>query len=175
MPTPVPIDPAKLLEAAREFAEHHQGQGRPRPVWLRRAVSTAYYALYHELCREAAAHLLPSAAPADQFRLARSFTHVALKETCEWIAERRGKPPQHASTLIAALRTTDIKDVSEAFCDLQEARHDADYDHLAPFEKAMALQHIRDAEHAIATLRGADQRDRQTFFALLALKVPQLR
>ncbi len=173
MPKPVPIDPAKLLEAARQFAEHQSAPGRPRPIWLRRAVSSAYYALYHTLCREAAAHLLPNAPPADRFRLARSFTHQALRDTCEWIAGR-GKLPQHAGTLIEGLRDTAIGDVAAAFLDLQEARHAADYDHLEAFPKATVLQHIEGAEQAIATLAGAHSEDRQTFFALLALKT-QLR
>lgn len=174
MPAPVPIDPAKLLEAANEFANHHIAQGRPRPIWLRRAVSTAYYALFHALCRQAAAHLAPNATREDQLRLARSFTHHALKEACEWIAGRRGNPPQHAGSLIGTLRNTGVDAVADAFCDLQEARHDADYDHLAPFDKATVLQHIRDAERAIATLARASEHDRQTFFALLALRT-QLR
>ncbi len=173
MPTPVPIDPAKLLEAARQFADHHSAQGRPRPIWLRRAVSSAYYALYHELCRAAAAHLLPNAPPADRFRLARSFTHQALRDTCEWIAGR-GKLPQHAGTLIAPPRHTAIEDVAAAFLDLQEARHAADYDHLASFDKTTVLQHVRVADLAIETLAGASPQDRQTLFALLALKT-QLR
>jgi hypothetical protein len=173
VPTPVPIDPAKLLEAATQFAEHQTAQGRPRPIWLRRAVSTAYYALYHELCRQAAAHLLPSAPPADQLRLTRSFTHQALRDTCEWIAGR-GRAPRHAAALVTTLSITAIQGVATAFLDLQEARHDADYDHLAPFDKATVLQHVRVAERAIATLAGASAQDRQTFFALLALKT-QLR
>lgn len=173
MSRPVPIDPAKLLEASLEFADHQVAQGRPRPVWLRRAVSTAYYALYHELCRAGAVHLLPSALPADQFRLTRSFAHQALKDVCEWIAGR-GTPPQHARALVDFLRNTAIKDVAAAFLDLQEARHDADYDHLASFDKATVLQHIRDAERAVATLTAANEPDRQAFFALVALR-SQLR
>lgn len=174
MPTPVPIDPAKLLEAAKQFANHHSGQGRPRPIWLRRAVSTAYYALYHRLCREAAEHLVPSSAQQERLRLTRAFTHQALKEVCEWVAGRRGNPPRHARHLISSLKTSPIAQVAAVFCDLQEARHAADYDHLEAFPKATVLQHIDDAERAIATLAGATPQDRQTFFALLALKT-QLR
>lgn len=169
MPTPVPIDPAKLLEAARQFASHHSAQGRPRPIWLRHAVSSAYYALYHALCREAADHLAGSSPQPDRLRLARTFSNRALKEVCEWIAGRRGNPPQHARRLIDSLKTSSIAPVAAVLCDLQEARHAADYDHLAAFDKATVLQHIRDAERAIATLAGAGEQDRQTFFALLAL------
>ncbi|HLH64644.1 MAG TPA: hypothetical protein VKV27_02995 [Solirubrobacteraceae bacterium] len=155
MRTTVAIDPTKLLEAAREFAEHQERAGRPRPIWLRRAVSTAHYAVFRAICRQAAAHLVPHAPLEDQLRLARSFTHQTLKETCEWIAGRRGNQPQHARTLVAGLRSTAVAGVAAAFCDLQEARHAADYDHLAPFPKATVLEHVAGADRAIAALTSA--------------------
>lgn len=170
MPTAVPIDPARLIDVARQLAEHHVGPGRPRPVWLRRGVSSAYYALFHALARQAAAHLVPTAPLHRQLEVARSFAHVALKEVCEWIARRRGNSPQHARALIQSLRGTSIEDVAAVFCDLQEARHLADYDHRAPVSKAAVLGYAQDAEQAIEKLRAASQRDRELLFALLALR-----
>jgi hypothetical protein len=69
-----------------------------------------------------------------------------------------------------SLRGTDIDGVANVFCDLQEARHRADYDHLAQISKATALASVQDAEVAIQKLAAADQRHRQAFFALLALR-----
>lgn len=174
MPTAVPIDPEKLIEAAHQFAEHPGGRGRPRPIWLRRAVSTAYYALFHSLCRAAAEHLIPRATDKDKLELSRVFTHQALKEVCEWVAGRRGNPPQHARHLIMNLQGSDIDGVAAVFCDLQEARHAADYDHLAPFTKAAVLQHVQDARQAIQKLAAANSDDLQAFYALAALRT-QLR
>jgi hypothetical protein len=71
VPQAVPIDPLKLIEAGRDFANHSRGKGRPRPVWLRRAVSTAYYALFHRLCCDAAEHLLPKGS--EQQKLQQAF------------------------------------------------------------------------------------------------------
>jgi uncharacterized protein (UPF0332 family) len=170
VPKAVPIDPAKLVEAAREFANHQGGQGRPRPIWLRRSISSAYYGLFHCVGRQAAKHLLPGAAVEDHYRLARSFEHRALKEMCEWIAGRRGNPPQHATPVVKALAGTDIADVAAVFCDLQEARHRADYDHLAAFSKTAALGYVQDAEQAIAKLDAAPEAQRQAFFSLVALR-----
>lgn len=171
MPTAVPIDPAKLIEAAREHANHHGGAGRPRPIWLRRAVSSAYYALFHYLGRHAARHLLPGARPEEQLRLARSFNHRAIKDVCEWIAGRRGANiPQHSRRLVQSLQGTSLVGVADVFCDLQEARHSADYDHLAPFPKAAALGYIQDAERAMQTLDAQSDRDRQAFFSLVSLQ-----
>lgn len=165
----VPIDPEKLIKAAKEFAEHQGGQGRPRPVLLRQAVSAAYYALFHRLSRDAAKHLLPEGSSEDQLRLARTFGHKALKDTCAQIAGRQGKIHKHIKSLIEALRATSIEGVAASFCDLQEARHRADYDHLAPISKPLAIGHIEDARKAIATLEAVDEADRQAFFAVLAM------
>lgn len=170
MPTSVAIDPAKLIEAARDLANHQGGRGRPRPVFLRRATSSAYYALFHCIGREAAGHLLPNGSGQEKLALARSFDHRALKDMCEWIAARRGQPPRHAKVLIQGLQGTDIGDVAAAFCDLQEARHAADYDHLTPVAKTATLGHIQDAEEALRKLAAASERQRETFFALVSLR-----
>ena len=174
MPTAVPIDPAKLIAAAQEFANHHLGAGRPRPVWLRRAVSSAYYALFHSIGLQAAAHVLPTGTRPEQLQLCRSFGHRQLKEVCEWIAGRRGNPPSNVRGLIQSLAGTPIDGVAAAFCDLQEARHKADYDHLEPVSKAATLLAIADAERATQQLEAASERDRHAFFSLLVMR-SQLR
>lgn len=168
MPQAVPIDPQKLIEAGRDFAKT-RGKGRPRPIWLRRAVSSAYYALFHQLCREAAEHLIPKGSPQQRLKLARAFGHGDMKKTCARIAGREGGGNQHLRPLLDSLKGTGIEDVAASFVDLQEARHRADYDHLADFSKAVALAHLRDAEKAIQALEKAKKRDQQTFFSLLAI------
>jgi hypothetical protein len=170
VPRPVPIDPAKLIEAAAEFAEHQTGAGRPRAIWLRHAVSSAYYALFHAISRQTADHLLPEAANEDRLRLTRSFGHTPVKEVCEWISGRRGKPPRHAKPLVQSLEHAAVADVASMFCDLQEARHRADYDHLASFTKDDVVEHVRDAKAAIGDLAAAPADQRQAFFALVSLR-----
>lgn len=171
MPQAVPIDPLKLLEAAREFATHSRGRGRPRPVWLRRAVSTAYYALYHDIAREAANSLLPNGTTRQQLNLARAFRHNDMKTACGWIAGRAGNIDRSVKPLVESLKHTPIADVAESLWDLQEARHRADYDHLASFSKATVVAYVDDAQKAIETLNGASGRQRAAFFSLLAVRV----
>jgi hypothetical protein len=165
----VPIDPAKLVKAARELAEHSPGAGRPRPIFLRRAVSTAYYALFHRLTRDAGIHLLPNGNAEDQLKLARTFGHNGLKKTCSQIAGRQGGIHPHVRSIVETLKQTTIADVAASFCDLQEARHAADYNHLAPISKPAAVAQIEDANKAIETLEAANPADRQAFFSLLAM------
>jgi hypothetical protein len=171
VPTAVPIDPLKLVEAARDFATHSRGRGRPRPVWLRRAVSTAYYALYHCICREAANSLLPRGNAAQRLSLARAFRHNDLKIVCGWIAGRSGNIDRSVKPLAESLKRTPIADVAASLWDLQEARHGADYDHLASFSKATVAAYVDDAEKAIQTLGAASARQRQAFFSLLAVGI----
>jgi hypothetical protein len=165
----VPIDQTTMIEAARGFADHHDRQGRPRNAWLRRSISTSYYALFHCIVRQVAQHLLPNGSVADQLRLTRSFDHREIKAVCGWIAGR-ATAPQHAQPIIDRLSGTALADVCAAFLDLQEARHMADYDHLAPISKATALSYLQDAEQAIRRLAGLRPGDREAFFALLALQ-----
>ncbi len=135
-PEAIPIDPRQLVAAAEEFAEDSDkdGQARPRPTWLRQAVSTAYYAIYHDFSRAAASHLLPNGGGEDQLKIARLFRHNAFKGVCATIAGRDGaKSNPYLDPISRRLRQTSILDVASAFCDLQEARHKADYDHLEPF------------------------------------------
>jgi hypothetical protein len=170
VPQAVPIDPSKLIEAAEELANHKSGAGRPRPVWLRRAVSTAYYGLYHCICLEAARHMLPSGHDEQQLWVARSFGHAEIKECCAWIDGRQGCHRQRVVPLVRALKSMSISGVAGSFCDLQEARHRADYDHLAVFSKAATIAHVADARRSITQVVNAPVPERQAFFSLLALR-----
>ena len=166
----VAIDPWKLIEAAEDFAKAKGGKGRPRAIWLRRAVSTAYYALYHAFSRGVAEQLLPGGSSDDQLRLTRPFRHGGFKGICGHIASRGGggKSVKHLEPMVERLRKTELLDVAEVFFDLQEARHQADYDHLEAFSKQGTLGLVRVAKKALQTLESAQVEDREVFFALLA-------
>lgn len=140
---------------------------------MRRAASLAYYALFHCLSRGAAECLLPGSKKQEQLHVARLFNHVEMKQVCEWIAGRTGeaKINQHVRQLVKRLKSTEIADVATAFCDLQETRHRADYDHLNPVSRPTAAASVDDAEQSISTLEAAKAGDREAFFALLALRV----
>ena len=167
MPVVVPISPEKLLDAARALAG--KGRGRPRSMFLRRAISSAYYALFHAISLQAMAHVASNCSQEEQLLLARSVSHDAISSVCQWIA-RGNKGPAHAAALADSLRGTPIDYVANIFLDLQEQRHAVDYDHLAQVSKPSAVAAIGDAEEAIVRLNRAGQRDREAFFSLIALK-----
>ena len=169
MAKPVRINPEKLLEAAEELLDSNSG-GRPRSIRLRRAVSSAYYGLFHHICLEGAATLLPKGTQQQQLWIARAFGHREIKDCCSWVSGRKGNITQQVRPIVAELKTGPLLSVSDAFCDLQEARHRADYDHLAPFTKAAVGGYIEDARRAMSEMALTDTNHRHAYFALLALK-----
>jgi hypothetical protein len=140
---------------------------------MRRAASLAYYALFHNLSLCAAESLLPNGKPEEQLHVARLFNHAEMKQTCEWIAERTGEARinQHVRPLVKRLKETPVAELASAFCDLQEARHRADYDHLGPVSRPTAVASVDDAEQSIKILATAKASDREALFVLLALRV----
>jgi hypothetical protein len=171
-----PIDPSKLLRQARALAGIGAGRGRPSPTNHRRAVSSAYYALFHACTLSAARHVLPAAATDDELRrAARWMNHKDIRTVCEAVSacaattavlatgatpkgvSSRGEPVWLAlSTPVAGGRQSavqaDLEVVADAFTTLQAARHSADYDHLASFPKATTIGYVEDAAEAVRQL-----------------------
>jgi uncharacterized protein (UPF0332 family) len=132
---------------------------KPRQADLKRAISTAYYALFHALAKDAADLLIgtgsnrPNAA---WTHLYRSLEHGVAKSGC--IAVKNiDFPPA-------------IKDCALAFVQLQEMRHDADYDPNLRVRRGDALEAIKLAESAIGNLRKSDRRDRLAFAVQILLR-----
>ncbi len=146
-----------LLSTARRLAR--ASPQKPRQADLRRAVSTAYYALFHAIAHDAA-DLFAGAggqrSEAAWTHAYRSLDHGFAKGACQRV-RGLGFP----SGLCAC---------ADAFVTLQVARHDADYDPALRLSRADALTHVALAEEAIAQLRAAERADRRAFAILLLLK-----
>jgi hypothetical protein len=52
------IHPGELLDLADVLAGRRAGAGRPRTIELRRAISSAYYAIFHELVGQCTADMV---------------------------------------------------------------------------------------------------------------------
>lgn len=131
-----------LLEQARHLLT--RDKKNPRPENLRRAVSSAYYAIFHLLVNDATERLLPGASQ-EKFRrgLGRVFDHRDMKAASKAVVS--GLFKGSFSSLVAP---PELKKVAQAFLDLQDARHRADYDLSAPFWKTEATRLIEQAESA---------------------------
>jgi hypothetical protein len=115
--------PDDLLELAQDLARLHPESSHPAS--LRRAVSTAYYALFHLLISEATANW---ARPELRAILGRCFDHGPMKTASETKVSQinaafKDNPPEGAEkTVDDHLRT-----VANAFIQAQQRRNDADY------------------------------------------------
>lgn len=116
--------PRDLLHAAWVIS-HSQDE-----VFLRRAVSTAYYALFHLLIQDACSDW-PN--PEQRARLSRQFSHGRMKDASEATARRSPVG-------------SDLFVVSNTFVHLQGRRHQADYDLEAKFSSLDVVVDLSAAE-----------------------------
>src|SRR5271169_916243 len=105
-----------LLEQADHLID--KDGANPKQASLRRAVSTAYYALFHLLIDEAVGNW---SVVRQRSLLARTFDHGKMKNVCENCV----KQFYGAGSPAAGLQ---LKKVAQTFARLQDRRHIADYD-----------------------------------------------
>lgn len=114
-----------LLEVARSSLK--SSRGKPSQACLRRATSTAYYAMFHCLARTGA-DLLIGGLNSQRSEPAWSQTYRALEHG---FAKSQCKNNEVLRKFPKA-----IEDFANAFVTLQEKRHNSDYNPLATFSKS---------------------------------------
>ena len=139
------------------------GRGRPRQVELRRAVSTAYYALFHTLAHCCADTLIGATRSENRSQPAWRQTYRALNH-----AQARGRCN---NTEMMDRFPADIQDFGEKFVHMQLQRHDADYDPEATFTRDIVLQLIDEVSRVIALFNEADNKDRRAFAAYVMFRI----
>ena len=119
---------SELLQIARELATRKGGS--PHWVSRNRAISAAYYALFHALAELCARELVGAWKPWPAFRhVYRSLDHAAARRTFEAARSRGG----FSAGLIA---------IGDLFRLLQKERHAADYDPGYRVSRAEVLDRI---------------------------------
>lgn len=148
-----PIRPEWLIRQARELAGHGASAGRPRSADLRRAVSSAYYGVFHSVLLGVAWWLLPDATDDERYALVRRFNHEGIKKAFAWVTTPASSSTSLRPVFDKLSENTDIVQVAETFADLHQARIDADYDHLAAFQRPQVFQLVSQSESAIKALQ----------------------
>lgn len=139
----------------------HKEPKNPKQASLRRAVSTAYYALFHLLISESVANWGRANMRAP---LGRAFDHGTMKEasTRAENAQYPGANPQ----VVARLRL-----VGRAFRELQHERHKADYNNTITWDRVTALANVQQAQIAFATWKSIRNEDiAQTYLVSLLVR-----
>jgi uncharacterized protein (UPF0332 family) len=133
-----------LLEQAQYLA--YRESGKPRQASLRRAVSAAYYSLFHLLLHEATHLLFPAKPTTLRDRARRAFTHSEAKNVCETFARKEGG----IKDLTTQPLEQQLSEIAATFVELQEARQRADYDLTQTFERVQVVGYVDDTRFAMA-------------------------
>lgn len=138
---------------------------------LRRAVSTAYYALFHLLLTEAAAMMAPPQPPGLRLQARRAFSHSEMRAVCALFASGIGPKAKSLPPTMRLLVDPIEKQllaVIRAFELLQNARTTADYDLAFSVTELWALEEVERAKEAFANWEGVRTSPNAAVF-LLAL------
>lgn len=154
------LKPLDLIATARDLTSRADG-GKPRQSDLRRAQSTAYYAVFHTLA-QLCANLLVGGSAAERSRPAwvqvyRALEHGNVKDACK-------------NRAIISRFPKNIEDFANAFVTLQTKRHQADYDPFENFVPSSVGADINVAEEAIKKLLSENKKDKKAFAVYILLR-----
>ena len=137
-----------LLKQARFLAT--QDSKKPKQAKLRRSVSTCYYAFFHFLIDEATKLMLPGRNQTLRDCLARAFKHKDMRDFAKGIAD--SSPPRK---LLSAFNKQPLEqkltEVASIFCELQQVRHEADYNRASRFSRREILALVDETEQRFTT------------------------
>jgi hypothetical protein len=172
-----------LLRAASRLYSRRKGQKGPlKSAYVRRSISTTYYALFHFCLDETALRLIGTSNDLRQRRrlFIRTMSHTGLTvafgklkgATVDRSVEDLFRLPGTAPGPIVAPGF--VQQLAAAYLDAKAKREDADYNLNEPLSETDARQLRRRVRNAIQSWRGATtQPDRDTKHAvaiLLSLK-----
>lgn len=152
--------PRGLLSTARRLSQ--ADAKRPTQANLRRSISTAYYAAFHALAKMCADSLVGTAKSSRPnkawIEVYRGLVHGTCKDAC-----KRAKSINFPN---------EIKDFAEAFAQLQDLRHEADYNPAFKPSKEDAQLAVDQASRIIGALTAAQSKDRKAFATWVLITSP---
>lgn len=161
--------PNDLLEQARHLANREPK--RPKQASLRRAVSTAYYALFHLLGIELAKNWKRVA---ERSTLARMLEHGTMANVCDAKSKNLTKhfgqrPAPAANHELTVLRH--LNAIAETFVQMYQQRQIADYNNSRKWGRTDVLQKIDTVESAFQSWHEIrNEAEAQNFLVTLLLK-----
>ena len=160
------MNPYDLIRIAEHLASGaiRDGRGRPVQAELRRAVSTAYYAMFHALAL-CCANMLVGTTRARRSQQAwrqvyRALEHGYARNQCSNRGMLSRFPQQ-------------IQDFGELFTVMQRQRQDADYDPDAEFFRSGVQAFIDETKRGVTQLGESDARDQRAFAVYVLFRIRQ--
>jgi len=149
-----------LLEQAYILA--NLDQRKPKQANLRRAISSAYYAIFHRLTTEGSQRMSPNRPRKLVPRVARAFSHSEMKQVC------RGIYQANRSVVLESLHpqgfSPQIRLIAESFVELQEQRQLADYDLTNKFDRFQVIELLDSVRIAFETWQSIRLTDEANVF-----------
>jgi uncharacterized protein (UPF0332 family) len=142
-----------LLAQARHLCNREPK--KPKQASLRRAISTAYYALFHCFIAGATATLVPSRHRSLRPLLGRAFTHKGMADACKRLINHAANPKAMTAFMGAVTCSPALLASADAFGELQQARHEADYNTARRFARSEAIELVELAESAVVAFDAA--------------------
>ena len=143
---------------------------KPKQVNLRRAISSAYYAVFHYLIDESCRIQFGASHAQTPYRnvLARAFAHNVMKAACAGFsggtlktAVIKGLPRDPGGNYPIQ---DAIQEIAAAFAEMQEKRNLADYDRSERFKRSDVFMLIEDARKAVSKFTLLPMSDDKRFF-----------
>ena len=148
------MNPPDLIAIARQLAAGGDRRGRPRQTDLCRAISAAYYAMFHTLAR-CGADLLAGATRAGRSQPAWEQTYRALEH---------GHARNQCRHLPMLSRfPLDIQSFAEHLVEMQRYRQYADYAPVTDLDRFRVSRLVGETERIINLFNGLRVRDRRAF------------
>jgi len=153
-----------LLEQAEKLATFDVR--KPKQANLRRAISSVYYAVFHLLVDEACRVQIGAQHNQAPFRqvLGRAYTHGVMKETCKSFGGGTLKKGVAKGLPTGFTIPGEIQRLADAFVDLQDYRHLADYDLTERFKRSDVLTLITEVRKHSEKFRNLPPSNETRFF-----------
>jgi uncharacterized protein (UPF0332 family) len=138
-----------LLELAKKMVGYRKKD--VLEARLRRAISTAYYALFHMLLEKGSARIITHAGLRQL--VSRSYVHGDMYKAAKSFVSGAGGLPRHVTAPFGGTVPpvpAEIIRVATAFVALQEARHEADYELGKVITRADAQRLVSQADSAFS-------------------------
>ena len=162
------LNPEHLFDQADRLTAPPGAGGAPRQADLRRAISSAYYGVFHAVLTEAADGFV-GRTKQDTPRYAlvyRSVDHRTLRAICEDV-KKSTLPAKYSKYVPRGGFGPDLVALAYAVVELQEKRHTADYDPLFREKMSDAILAIATARTALSQFRNANAIPRKAFLSLV--------
>ena len=115
-------------------------------IEVRRAISACYYGLFHRLATQGAA-VFGLGGTELRHQAARAYSHSTMRKVCEqYVRSAKQKFPAPLDRLVPTTSDSRLITVADAFVQLQDARHAADYDTNTDFDRRSGLEMLQLAE-----------------------------